>query len=213
MRSWHRPAMLAAFGIGLFGGLHLAGWPWPGALARLDQALAEWLAAHRSDAMVRLFAAISRIGDGRQVVLWALILSVLLWRAGARRAVAALWLVPIAASQTTAWLKLLYARPRPGLSDRVLADFSFPSGHATGAVSFFGFAAWIMLRQGWIGRRAALALGGAIVLAIGLSRMVLGVHYLSDVLAGYLVGGLWALAGAWWLGPEDQAPARGQSAR
>ena len=70
------------------------------------------------------------------------------------------------------------------------ATSSFPSGHATGAAAFY-IAAAVLLRPR-LGRRAWWLL--AVPLLIAASRVLLGVHYLSDVTAGLLVGGCWAAA-------------------
>jgi membrane protein DedA with SNARE-associated domain/membrane-associated phospholipid phosphatase len=87
-------------------------------------------------------------------------------------------------------LKLLFARHRPGLAD--LATWSFPSGHATGSMAFFGLLAYLALRGGPLWRRV-LAVTGAVVavLWIGMSRVYLGEHYPTDVLGGWAVGLVW----------------------
>ena len=193
------PATLALAGLGWFGALHLAGFPWDGLTTQIDQQVAQFLYARRRPELVAFFNGVSLLSSAKYVVLWALLLSIPFWQGGKRREVVALWLVPIAASLTTAALKLLFLRPRPEFAERVLSDFSFPSGHATGAVAFFAFAGWLVARQGWLSPGMALLLGGGAALLIGAARLYLGVHYLSDVLNGYLVGALWALAGAWWL--------------
>ena len=92
------------------------------------------------------------------------------------------------------FLKYLFQRPRPELfeSDYTASFYSFPSGHATIAVAFYGtLALLVALRlQGW--RRWALLVAGAtLALLLGLSRLYLGVHYPTDILAGYLAATLW----------------------
>ena len=70
------------------------------------------------------------------------------------------------------------------------SGFSFPSGHASISVAFYGFAIYIAMRfvRLWSTRINLLMLGVLIAFLIGFSRLYLGVHYLSDVVAGYLVG-------------------------
>jgi len=94
--------------------------------------------------------------------------------------------------------KHLIARPRPRMEDvRVSGEWaheSFPSGHVTFYVCFFGFlffVAYALLPKGSAARRAALALTALPVLLIGLSRVYLGAHWPSDTLGAYLLSGLW----------------------
>lgn len=97
-----------------------------------------------------------------------------------------------------AFLKAAFDRPRPDLDPlvRLPASASFPSGHAAGAVVFCGVLAVIAARNtDSAGRRRAIAAAAAVLaLAIGLSRIALGVHYLSDVLAGWCLGLAWLTA-------------------
>ncbi|HEY0081075.1 MAG TPA: phosphatase PAP2 family protein [Pyrinomonadaceae bacterium] len=95
-------------------------------------------------------------------------------------------------------LKALIARPRP-TSDLVnvvfdLPSLSFPSGHVTFYVSYFGFlffVAYALLRRGSLVRRLALTLSALPVLLVGFSRVYLGAHWPSDTLGAYLIGGVW----------------------
>jgi hypothetical protein len=94
-------------------------------------------------------------------------------------------------------VKLVVQRPRPPLEDAriVQGGFSFPSGHSTLAATVYGTVAYLLMRglhhDRWkvlVGSAAAL-----VVLAIGVSRIYLGVHYPSDVLAGWAAGALWVV--------------------
>jgi membrane-associated phospholipid phosphatase len=92
-------------------------------------------------------------------------------------------------------LKELFARSRPTLPDPLLTEvgYSFPSGHAMTSLIVYGVLAYfaVLALSNW-GDRAAVILGTALlVLLIGFSRMYLGVHYFSDVVAGYAAGGVW----------------------
>ena len=127
------------------------------------------------------------------------VVAVLLWRRGARYA--AVWAVStlLLGSVLGVLLKTLVARARPALDDPVAkaAGFSFPSGHALNAclgVTILLVLLWQPLgRRGGRARWVAVAVGVLVVLVTGLDRIVLGVHFLSDVVAGYLV----ALAVVW----------------
>ncbi len=97
----------------------------------------------------------------------------------------------------TTVLKALFRRARPELFDSgyTASFYSFPSGHATVAVGFYG-ALTLMLAYHLRGapRRAVVVVGTAVVLLIGFSRLYLGVHYPTDVLAGYLAAPLWLVS-------------------
>ena len=96
-------------------------------------------------------------------------------------------------------LKALIARPRPPAPFFAYHEtwWSFPSGHATLAMTLYGFLALLICRSGASKplRLIGIACTTAIILVIGFSRLYLGVHYPSDVIAGYTVG-----AFAIWLG-------------
>jgi len=106
-----------------------------------------------------------------------------------------------------------FARPRPHFEGNtyVAGAWSFPSGHAAGAMTTYGMIAFLIAMR-WAGRwfcwPAALGLG-AIILLVGLSRMMLGVHYFTDVMGGYFLGlgyiSLCIAAIAWWR-PKNCAP-------
>lgn len=110
-------------------------------------------------------------------------------------------------------LKFLFDRPRPELAPRDLVTFtsSFPSGHSMmAAVVYLTLAALVvrlMEKKRLKGYALAIALG--LVLLVGLSRVYLGVHWPSDVLAGWAAGAAWALA-CWltarWLGLGQDSP-------
>jgi len=110
-----------------------------------------------------------------------------LWAAAT---IAAIYLV------VTPLLKELFDRPRPDVGSAVPLPFSysFPSGHSSGAVVMFGVLA-LLGAERWPERTRPLCVGAAIVaFAIGASRVVLNVHHVSDVLAGFALGLAWLAA-------------------
>lgn len=92
-------------------------------------------------------------------------------------------------------MKIFFARPRPQLAwAQVLPDGSFPSGHTMNAVIFYGAVA-LILWSVW-GRRlglVALAITALIAFGVGVSRIYLGYHYLTDVVGGILAGIAWLI--------------------
>lgn len=95
-------------------------------------------------------------------------------------------------------LKGLFSRPRPVFEHPLLLEtsYSFPSGHAMEALIAYGFLAYLaVLALGNWQARVGVVFGAALlVVLIGFSRMYLGVHYFSDVVAGYAAGGVWLSA-------------------
>jgi undecaprenyl-diphosphatase len=96
-------------------------------------------------------------------------------------------------------LKIASARPRPTSElvniVTVVRHHSFPSGHTVFFVVFFGFLLFLtyVLRVPVLARRILLSVFSAFILMIGVSRVYLGAHWLSDILGGYLVGSLWLM--------------------
>ncbi len=90
-------------------------------------------------------------------------------------------------------LKNLFLRERPDLLQLVeVSGHSFPSGHSMNSMIFYGFFAFMILKN--MKHRGKYAISGALgllVLMIGISRIYLGVHYASDVLAGFIIGLAW----------------------
>ena len=94
-------------------------------------------------------------------------------------------------------LKELSARPRPDAALALVEEtgYAFPSGHAVFAAAFYGALIYLLGRRDGFGRRPALrwTVQGALalfILAVGASRVYLGAHWPSDVIGGFLFGGL-----------------------
>jgi len=163
---------------------------------RLDFAVLLWLRERQSPALDAVAWICSLLGSE----LLAVFLILLLMLLGVRRrwgASAALLLVTVGAQLENNVLKDLFQRTRPApVTGLIPAQaFSFPSGHAMVAAAFYaflGYLAWRLLR-GWL-RVACVGTLALLVLLIGLSRLYLGVHYVTDVVAGYLAGLFWANA-------------------
>lgn len=165
-----------------------------GKVIALDTALAEALAQQRSPLGQQAFRALTMLGSvpvltlvgfGAALVLvwlrqWLLVLGVVLAMGGG--------------GLLNLELKALFQRTRPETIDPSLlvSGWSFPSGHAMGSLIGYGIVAYLLVL--WLPRhwdRLIIAASAALVLLIGFSRLYLGVHYLSDVIAGYAAGSVW----------------------
>ncbi len=150
---------------------------------------------------------LSQVTDFWPMALYTVVVAGVLLLRGFQRT--ALWLVIVmtGTSLSTALLKGLYGRERPDIAIIELSDRSFPSGHASGIAAAAGVA--LVLAHIFVRRRNQRRLIGAVALlvalAVGLDRLFLGVHNVSDVLAGWALGALWVCATAYLLDPTPRS--------
>lgn len=114
------------------------------------------------------------------------------WRRGHHRLAWILGAGWALAEALNAALKLMFERPRPDVFQAIAAPWtpSFPSGHAMRALAVYGAVAAILCELHPRLARVVIPAATVLVLAIGLSRVYLGVHWPSDVVAGYAVGAI-----------------------
>jgi undecaprenyl-diphosphatase len=170
-----------------------------GPFTLIDREVLLYLVAHRSAWLTSLTLAMGTLHQ-TVVVLAAttLVAAALAWRGRARWAML-LMAIPTGMLANNG-IKHLVQRPRPVLDDPLLrlTTFSFPSGHAIAATLFYGALLLVLLaheRRPPV-RLAAVVLVAGMVALVAFSRAYLGVHYLSDVLAGICLGVAWL---ALWL--------------
>jgi undecaprenyl-diphosphatase len=157
------------------------------------------------DWFVTAMRTLSTIGSAAVYIPVLLVVATWLWRRRRRRLAVFVVVAVAGGSLLNTLVKLAVDRARPVLPNPVAhaSGMSFPSGHAQSAVVVASVLLLVFLPRlhgAW--RVAVVALAVAMVLAIGFSRIALGVHYASDVLAGYALGGAWVAAitaafGAW----------------
>jgi undecaprenyl-diphosphatase len=165
------------------------------AITVLDVRLAHWFHAHASAGVTRLMLLMAYWHGVAGTLAMALLAGAWLRRRHERY-----WLLALAAAVPgglvlNVLLKFAFHRARPQFDDPLLtlATYSFPSGHTVGATLVYGLLASYAAAhaRSWGARAAALLAAGLMVALVGLSRMYLGVHYLSDVLAAAAEGCAW----------------------
>jgi membrane-associated phospholipid phosphatase len=147
--------------------------------------------------LLPLMEFVSFFGYGWMPYAMAAATAVIFYAAGRRSEGVALALSTAGSGLINSLIKLLISRPRPSPVIRAYRDnatLSFPSGHVTFYVCYFGFlffVAYALLRRGTMVRRLALTLAALPVLLVGPSRIYLGAHWPSDTLGAYLLSGVW----------------------
>jgi undecaprenyl-diphosphatase len=170
-----------------------------GPLTRLDLALTDAVALRRSGWLTQLMLFVSAAHEtGKLLAIAVLLAAWCAWR-GARREALTFAVVP-AGELLNVLLKQVFQRPRPVLAVPLvhLPTFSFPSGHAVASTVFYGaLCAFVFDRtRSRVLRATACVVAASMVLLVGASRIYLGAHYLSDVIAG-IAAGTACLAVAW----------------
>ena len=160
---------------------------------RFDETVRSWIHQFSSPGMTRVMTFFSLLGYNILIVellIAFIIFAMLRWKR------AALWLAIAMAGSLLLDLALKYAyhRARPTAYFGVApSSYSFPSGHALCSLCFYGVLAGLLSARtkslAW--RIVAWTVAAILIVAIGLSRIYLGVHYPSDVLAGYLAATVW----------------------
>lgn len=177
-------------------------------IAVIDDPAAYQLAAHRDPWLTTTLKVVTALGNPPALaILVTVVCAVVLARSRS-------WLPVVLGAVGGAGIglvivtaKAVVGRDRPASPFAVISEngYSFPSGHAAGTAAVTLLCAWILSRwliTSWPGRVAVWSIAIGLTGAVGFSRVYLGVHYVSDVLAGWLLGAAWAgavmLVGSWW---------------
>ncbi|MFN8109482.1 MAG: phosphatase PAP2 family protein [Thermoleophilia bacterium] len=165
------------------------------AVRHLDAGVARWGRAHATAASDTVMRRITDLGDTRDVLILGLLVAVVeLLRRPNPWVLGYLAVAPAGASAVCTAIKDLTHRVRPTVSaEAAHLGPSFPSGHSATAAAFYGAVALVLARGTGTGERGAWAAAAcAIAAGVACTRVLLGVHWTSDVLAGLALG--WA----WW---------------
>lgn len=165
-----------------------------------DQAALAWSVAHRVDWAVGLGRALALLGGPGAMVVLTVVCGLVLWMRGRRPWTLVVAATGLGAVVLTRGFKHLYARTRPPQDLQVIQYLTnaLPSGHALGSTVAAGLVAAVVVLRPGAGHQARvlapLAAAG-FALAVGVSRVYLGAHWLTDVLTGWLLGGAWLAVG------------------
>lgn len=152
-------------------------------------------AGQSSEALIAVMQGISWVGGGTPRWVIVILLCGLVWHWCGPRCAVALAGAALLSNLASSLLKAAFDRPRPDLIPHLdaVSSASYPSGHATSAaVVYLLLASFAPAR--W--RGAAWALAGTMIVLNGLSRVMLGVHWPSDILGGTMLGAAFAIAAA-----------------
>lgn len=167
-----------------------------GATQTFDVAVLRWMEAHHSPTLTALAVELTYLGTSTVVLMIVGVAALFLWHTAHRHS-ARLLLAAVAGNIIlNGVLKLYFDRPRPSVFtwQAPVTSSSFPSGHAMSATVCYGTVAYLVARLQKHHWSRALTLTGAVILILLIcaTRVYLGVHYPSDVIAGMIVGLAWA---------------------
>jgi undecaprenyl-diphosphatase len=160
----------------------------------VDDAIRDWVIGLRNGTLTEVMVNASRFGSTPSLILVALVASgFLAWHRRRRD-----MLLVIGASAGVfvlgPLLKLLFTRSRPPVNEYLVRidSWSFPSGHSLNSMVVLGLLTVLTVRERHgVWRVVITVFGALLVLLVGFSRVYLGVHWPSDVLAGWLIGAAW----------------------
>jgi undecaprenyl-diphosphatase len=162
-----------------------------------DDAILEWIGTVRGGITLDLMIAATVLGDGEVEIPFALATGLLLWRLGRARCARIFVFCALSGQVVLMLAKQSFQRPRPEIIDKLAAAgwYSYPSGHAMLAPVIWGLGLLLLSQSvsNALIRRVLLVLAVTIPIAIGVSRVYLGVHFPSDVLGALVLGTGWIL--------------------
>jgi len=175
--------------LGLAWGVHQNSW-----FVGVDHAIAVTLASTVSPTVLWLLSWFTYLGDRHFLTGFAVALVLVLFLQREWWDGLACVVITAGCGLLTRGVKHLIERVRPEHLHGYVSEagWSFPSGHSSASAAVYGFTCYVALRYvspRW--RWLCIAITGLLILSIGLSRVVLQVHYVSDVIAGFCLAGFW----------------------
>lgn len=162
-----------------------------------DKPIRKWVLHHQSPILDTAFLALTRVASPTVIIPATLVGSALLSRRRGLQIAGAVMMSPAVATAIFLAVKRIYRRKRPAGGKRLhQLTYAFPSGHSTASAAIFGTASYVLYQEGMIPRPVAIAAASIAPLLVGASRVYLDVHWTTDVLGGWSVGGLVAALSA-----------------
>lgn len=185
-------SVLVLYIVALFGGL-IEDVMTHDSIVEIDQHIAAWSATVRTDFFNEFFWAITQLGTIWVIGFFVASFSLFLWFSHRRYYLLGLYTSILGSVALTTIGKYAFARERPSTALFHESLYSFPSGHATIAVAFYGFVLYTFFQETptFRSKLNLFFIALTVIILIGMSRIYFGVHYVSDVWAGYLVGAMW----------------------
>lgn len=199
IRSYSRFRLLLLFSI-ILGFFVSVFWLWQKTFSlkvkEFDNTVMAWISQLSITGLRKFFSLVTHLGSGFWVVAMFIILAVLLVSQKRKRAAAVVGFTLAGSALFIFFLKDFFGRPRPFGCLPPGDCLAFPSGHATISFYFYGVLDYLIFRFLPTSLKTFLIISffiGILILLIVLSRLFLGVHYPSDLLAGFFLGGTWLL--------------------
>lgn len=166
-------------------------------LINYDSAITEYIISYRSPSLNKFMQFITNVGDIYGYLVIATVCTLLFYLKFKNwRYVTEMFIVLGLAALSNTALKKVINRARPDALHLVSVEtLSYPSGHAMSAIAFYGFLIYlcfILIPEKWL-KFGLIIFLGFLILAIGISRIYLGVHYPSDIAGGYIAGFIWVI--------------------
>lgn len=163
-----------------------------GHIKQFDDSIYKVIEGMRSENLTKILTVITHIGGTTSIICITSIVSLILFFLKKKKIVIGITLNLFISSCTYIIFKNIITRPRPALEERLVDEigFSFPSGHTTNNMAFYGFAIYLIYKnvRNKVLRNFLCIICATLALAVGFSRIYLRVHYPSDVLAGFCLG-------------------------
>ena len=171
----------------------------PDGSTAFDRSVTSWFVDHRASWLTTVARALSTVGSQKVLIPLVAVVAIVLVARRALRPAVLLVVIWAGALELYTLAKHVVGRPRPPMHLWLtsVTSTAFPSGHATQSLSTYAALALVSAAVVSAARRPALAVAVVLAAGVGCSRVYLGVHWATDVLAGWLAAACWVALVAW----------------